>query len=358
MEIMMDYARLLPSPDAIPASPWVFWTLGVLTFMVHIVLVNALLGGSVIALFTRIRGGSASREPIHGPITGKLPSITALAINFGVAPLLFIQVIYGTLYYTSSVLMAVFKLLVIPLLIAAYYGVYAHKKLGDSRKILATALLACAVIIFLYIALLFAGNLTLMVRPGEWTSYFGNRGGTYFPARDLIIYPRLAHFITASIAVGGLALALLWNYRDNGRERALTGLRIYAIATLFQFAVGPWYLFSQQDPAFEALTGDRIGYAAVLAAGILTAFASVTAAFKGRIFATCAFFICTMTAMTFTRANVRIVDTAGFFTIESLPLKPQYGPMFLFILFLVLGAAVIFYLVKKALVAGRGGDAR
>ena len=50
----------------------------------------------------------------------------AFAVNFGVAPLLFVQVLYGHLFYTSSILVAVFRLAVIPLLIVAYYALYLH----------------------------------------------------------------------------------------------------------------------------------------------------------------------------------------------------------------------------------------
>jgi hypothetical protein len=48
------------------------------------------------------------------------------SVNFGVAPLLFVQVLYGHFFYASSILMAVFWLAVIPLLIAAYYAAYLY----------------------------------------------------------------------------------------------------------------------------------------------------------------------------------------------------------------------------------------
>ena len=60
------------------------------------------------------------------PVAKKLPVMIALGINMGVPPLLFLQVVYGNLFYSSSVLMAVYWILIIPLLILAYYGTYIH----------------------------------------------------------------------------------------------------------------------------------------------------------------------------------------------------------------------------------------
>jgi len=50
----------------------------------------------------------------------KIPSTFALGVTFGIAPLLFVQVLYGNLIYSSSILMGVFWLLIIPFIIIAY----------------------------------------------------------------------------------------------------------------------------------------------------------------------------------------------------------------------------------------------
>lgn len=84
---------LVPSPDTIPVLWGYFQFLPMLTFALHLHLMNALV---------------------------------AFTVNFGVAPLLFVQVLYGHLFYASSILMAVFWLAVIPLLIAAYYAAYLY----------------------------------------------------------------------------------------------------------------------------------------------------------------------------------------------------------------------------------------
>ena len=106
----MDASGLIPLPDPIPV-PWGwFKVLLILTFVLHLVLMNLMLGGGLLALFRLLRGGSPPRE------ARSLPILVALTINLGVPPLLFLQVLFGHLFYTSSVLMAVWWISIIPVL--------------------------------------------------------------------------------------------------------------------------------------------------------------------------------------------------------------------------------------------------
>jgi len=59
--------------------------------------------------------------------------------HLGVAPLLFLQVLYGRLFFTSSILMAGFWLAVVPLLIVAYYCAYVVAFRGQRTRVGGTA---------------------------------------------------------------------------------------------------------------------------------------------------------------------------------------------------------------------------
>ena len=56
----------------------------------------------------------------------QMPVIIAMGINFGIVPLLFIQVGFAQVFYPATVLMAWFWFAVIVLLMPAYYGVYVY----------------------------------------------------------------------------------------------------------------------------------------------------------------------------------------------------------------------------------------
>ena len=115
-------------PAPIPGPPWLFHLLWVVTFLVHLLFVNVVLGGSVLGTAALAIG------PGRGPGAGSplvLREVNAwaisLAITFGIAPLLFMQVLYGRFFYTATVLVAWAWLGMLGLLMAGYYLNYVAK---------------------------------------------------------------------------------------------------------------------------------------------------------------------------------------------------------------------------------------
>ena len=105
----MDPLSLIPTPDAIPVHWGWFKFFLILTFFLHLLFMNTMLGIAIIAL-ARSLSDVGRTEAVNREISQKLPYTIAFAVNMGVAPLLFIQVLYGQFIYTSSVLMAVYWL--------------------------------------------------------------------------------------------------------------------------------------------------------------------------------------------------------------------------------------------------------
>ena len=112
--------QIIPSADSIPVNWWWFQVLLIVTFLLHLILMNFILGGSLLSLWDVFRNKTFKKESMT------IPTLIALTINLGVPPLLFLQVIYGNFFYTSSVIMASPWILVIPVLILAYYGAYIY----------------------------------------------------------------------------------------------------------------------------------------------------------------------------------------------------------------------------------------
>src|ERR1035438_845348 len=86
---------------------------------------NFMLGGAVLALVSKWR--SKDRENgnrVFFDVAKKLPSLLPATITLGIAPLLFVQVLYGQFFYTSSIIIAWPWFLVLVFLTIAYYGFY------------------------------------------------------------------------------------------------------------------------------------------------------------------------------------------------------------------------------------------
>jgi hypothetical protein len=88
----MDVAALIPTADTLPV-PWGwFQFLLLLTFLLHLLFMNAMLGSAIIGLVSELRKPSEP-PPLARDLAGSLPFLIAFAVNFGVAPLLFLQVL-------------------------------------------------------------------------------------------------------------------------------------------------------------------------------------------------------------------------------------------------------------------------
>jgi hypothetical protein len=351
----MDAIPLVPTPEAIPA-PWpVFEILGVLLFMLHILFVNVVLGGSLLAFF----GKGPGRSELTDVLAKKIPTALALGVTIGIAPLLFVQVIYGHLIYSSSILMAVYWLLVIPLLILAYYGTYIHARTGV--RWLSRTAIGLAALIFLYIAFIYTNNMTLMLQPEKWSAYFSNRSGTILNLGDATVWPRYLHFVTASVAVAGLFSGLVWKIRagkgrPEGAVQVKKGLTVFAIATAVQIAVGFWFLIALPRDVMLAFMGGHILYTVLLVLGIVLAIGAMVLAFLGKFWPTLWHLLALTLVMVLNRLAVRDLFISRFFKVADLPLQPQYGVMILFIIILGIGLAAVWYMVNAMVHAGESKE--
>lgn len=279
----MPAHNLIPAIDPIPlpAPYWVFKLLLIVTFTLHILAMNFMLGGMVLALASRWSGSRERADRLFGDIATKLPLLLPATVTLGVAPLLFLQVLYGQFFYTSSVLIAWPWFLALVMLTVAYYGLYyvsarTHRRAGSGRWVLLASFLLTAVVGFLL-----STNLTLSQTPAAWRGkYFADPSGWNLNLSEPTLAPRYLHFFTAAIAVGGLLLMLIaWLKRggDAQYRRYIFGFggKAFEYATMAQFVVGFWFLLSlPRDQRILFFGGN--GLATLLfAAGIAGAIAAI-----------------------------------------------------------------------------------
>ncbi len=353
----MDPTKLIPVPDTIPAPAWFFYLLDVVTFLLHILVINVILGGSLLIFFSRLRNPNENLDDsFSGAIARKIPTGFALGVNLGVAPLLFIQVIYGHLIYSSSVLMAVFWILVIPLLILAYYSAYIFVRKYETSPTLSLVSIAITSLILLYIGFTYVNNLTLMVQPEKWGAYFNNSRGTILNVSDPTFIPRYLHFVIASIAIAGLFASLIWSFREKKKvagaaKNIRAGLKIFAIATCIQVVIGLWFLIALPRDLMLAFMGKNLLYTIILMVGISLGIGSIVMAFMGKLIPTLVHLIATMVVMVINRVNLRSLYLDDVFKLESLELNPQYRVLTLFLVIFVAGLVIVGYMLKLALAA-------
>lgn len=262
---MTDAAILVPPPMTLPAPSSLLIPLQVLTFFAHILLVNILLGSVLLAVLDR---RSAATEEKNG--VAFMPKILALAVNFGIAPFLFLQVLYGNYLYPGILLMAVWWMSIVMAVMLAYYGLYISD--GAIRTSRRSAVLIPVALLLMGTAFLLTSASTLMERPDQWWRWFQEPYGLILNTGDATLLRRYLHIILASLAVGGLTMAWRaeWSLRCPGvdREKALhrrrRGLTWFFHVSLAQIAAGLLFLFTLPGEARSMLTGGDLLFTAAL----------------------------------------------------------------------------------------------
>lgn len=342
---------IIPQADTIPVSWGWFHFLLLVTFPLHLLAMNAMIGGLAIAIYQHFRGGETGRRLAHR-IAVALPLVIAFVVNFGVAPLLLVQVLYGQFLYTSSILMGFFWILVVPILLVAYYGAYLYDfrftNLGAAAPWLALVIL----VLLLVIAFFYSNNMLLMTLPERFQEYFSHRQGTMLSIDEQSFWPRFLHMVLGALAIGGLFVALLGKTEGKEgtplRERALhTGMLTFFSITCVNMLVGIWYLLSLPRQQMLLFMGGNGGATGAFMIGLLLMAGALWSAWKKRFLVTFLHAIALVVVMTFMRAWLRSGTLQEVFTLDRLEVVPQYGPMIVFFISLAMGVACIAWLIRK-----------
>lgn len=322
----MNPASLIPAVTPIPVHWAIIDVLLVATFTIHILLMNAVFGGGVIALFNAVGTG----EPVARTLSRKLPTVLALTINFGVAPLLFLQVNYGTFDYVSTALMGGWWLAIIPFLLLAYYALYVYDFRYSGMSAGRPATLLIALLFMFFIAFMFSNNMTLMLRPEAWPDYFSSDHGLVLNLKDPAIYPRFLHFMTAALAVGGLFTALLgrWHKKEQFIE---TGMRWFVRATALNIILGLWFLMALPREIMLQFMGGNAYATGTLLLSICGAVGIIYSGIQRAVVSATVITVTTVLFMAVTRHFLRTFYLAPHFTTADIPVTGQYSPMLLFI---------------------------
>ena len=124
---MIDPAQLIGPSSALgaPAPYWFLVFFKVLGFTLHTAPMNVWYAGAIVALLLG-RSGSVHAQLLSARLLRRMPIMVAYGVNFGIVPLLFMQVAYYKVFYPATILMAWPWFSVFVLLTVAYYGIYLY----------------------------------------------------------------------------------------------------------------------------------------------------------------------------------------------------------------------------------------
>ncbi|WP_394828784.1 c-type cytochrome [Pendulispora albinea] len=265
--------RDIPLP--LPVNGHALELLLIAAFIAHILFVNLMVGGSILVLAFEIRG---AKNPDYDRLARALASTVtvnkSLAVVLGVAPLLLLNLLYTIHFYTANTLTGTAWILLIPTIATTFLLLYLHKYTWDrlrDLKWLHIGIQAMAVVLFLFIPLVFLTNVNLMMFPEHWTNVRGFLSALVLPN----VFPRYFHFLCASLiltSLFGVGYFGRAKYPVEETFQALTRPQIrrafYTVAfgvSLAQFIVGPLVLFTLPSKGLSGAVLSAIAMGALLA---------------------------------------------------------------------------------------------
>jgi len=365
--------NLIPAvdPAGLPGPPWLFHVLLVFTFFLHLIFMNLTLGGTLLAVVAHLKGGG-KRDDFRSVLAGRLMAVNnygiSLTITTGIAPLLFIQLLYQQYFYSATILLAPVWFAMLLLLSAGYYAAYLYKFRGaPSRGSGGSLWLGVSAVMFLLIAMIHVAVNLVHAQPEMWGSLADSRWSVF---SDPTYWPRLLHFVFAGLAFAAL-VTTWWAVRrasegvDAEVNTAIAGWtwRWALWATVLQVVDGFLLLMLLPRPVLlgimsgGAVTLGPLTMAILVGIGLLMMLARASSPVENRglVTGTLGAMTLTIAVMSITRHQVRVLYLEPVTSQFSFQVVPQWGNFVLFAVLLVAGLATVAYMVRRVLTSPASG---
>lgn len=348
-------------PLPLPAPVWLLSALLALTFFLHVVPMNLLLGGAIIGGVARIRGRKNERSAaLARDIASALPVLFAAAITLGVAALLFLQTLYGRAFFSAAVLLAVPWLLLVVALIVGYYAAYVARspKAGAWLAGLGSLTVAGCV---LFVAFVQANVMSATLHPARLLAWFAaSASGLRLNLGDPTLVPRYFHVVVGACAVAGVGVALAGYLRRKADAEISAwmigqGAMWFVVATALNIMFGVWWLAALPLQAMLLFMGRDPAATAWLVLGILAALAAfghmIPAIMaknpRSLLFGGAGSLAVTLACMVMVRDVTRRAELSAAGLRPAAWVQPQWGAIAVFAALLVAAVALVFWMVRS-----------
>ena len=356
---------LIPPTDplGVPSPTIIFQSLGWLTLTLHFIFMNFVLGGTLIVTVNEwLFGGRPNTSQANYWMVKVMPVSLSMAITMGVAPLLFVQVLYGQFFYTANIMMGWGWMAIIGLVMLAFYLLYVMIAVRpeDKRATLLTRLIVLVnLALFLTVAAIFTNNAMLVEKPDLWEAI--HAGERSFIVGTAEFWTRYLHNVTGAIAIAGLWAAGIARFQlryHSSKTKAATwmyknGLLWGKTGTFLAIIIGFGYLGMLGGDRMKAFMGNGLLFVG-WTVGVLTAFASLgflIVAFIKRdqpkfYWGAVLTAFLTLFGMVMGRDLVRSISLAQYYEFADLTPNYEWTSLILFLATFVIGLLTLAYMMR------------
>jgi hypothetical protein len=328
----------LPDYNFLPAPLWLITVLHITTLTLHFVAMNFLVGGLIAVLF----GGFVDRwrNPTVLRFVSLFPVAMAATVTLGIAPLLFVQLVFSRQVYAAAIVSGWFWMIVVLAVIAGYYLLYVAslRGAGGSRRWLLLGALAA----FVYVSLVLSSVFSMAERPELVQRLYAHAqsGLTWNPQLgDYVL--RWLHMILGAVTVGGFFVGALGR---NDAEAFRVGKVFFLWGMVAASLAGIAYLGSLGSHLARFMQTPGIWS---LSSGIVLSVGSLHFFFKRRFLPSGLMVFSSLLGMVLTRHYLRLVKLENQFSPASWRVAPQWPPFALFMICFAVAAIAIWYMVRR-----------
>ncbi|MEZ4403412.1 MAG: hypothetical protein R3B06_25530 [Kofleriaceae bacterium] len=212
----------------VPTGAGVYLALMIVTFALHALLIGCVLAGAGYVAVRLLRGGD---DPVAAATRDWLPFALGAAITAGVAPLLFVQLLYQPRFYTANLLLFARWMAIIPALVIGFYALYLGKSARAAawsrRARAAVAWLAAACFVFVAWSWIDDHALAMQREPGAWATLYAQGGWRH---QDPSTLPRLVLWAGVAALVWPAGLLVVAPGRAGADQRRVAWIALAGLA--------------------------------------------------------------------------------------------------------------------------------
>jgi hypothetical protein len=262
-------------PFGFPTPTAFYLTLYVLTFALHQAFMHYVLAGTLYLTWATIFFGPdpipRTEKPLAATLRDWIPFLLSAAITAGVAPLLFIQIVYQHQFYTANLLLWWRWMVIVPVLIAAFYLSYLLKSrlLWKWPHGVRVVVAATTSVSFLFVGFCWTANHLLANRADSWPEVYVT-GQLPFSPTEVVLRMLVwigGAFASMSVITGWQLFSVQTAQADDLNRfapRPLAGMAIGGLAVAL--VSGTVYFARSNDAARTLILGNLIRPYLILAA--------------------------------------------------------------------------------------------
>jgi hypothetical protein len=329
----------LPDYNFLSAPLWLITVLHVVTLTLHFAAMNFLLGGTIVLLLGRMN--DRWRDATVKTYVKLLPSAMAATVTLGVAPLLFLQLVYYQQAYSAAIVSGWLWIGIIAAAIIGYYFFYGASFATDEKTGRLPVFLGISFVMLLFISFVYSTVFSMAERPDLYRMlYAGNQSGLVINTDVGSWGWRWLHMVLGAVTVGGFCVGFVGRSSESvfsvGKKFFLFGMVITMLLGLvYLLTLGDYMVSFMRSPAIWVLV-----VSIVLSLGALHFFFQ-----KKWLLAGLMVFV-SMLGMVVVRHFLRLIVLEGHFDPGTIKVAPQWSVFVMFLVCFLAAVGLVWYMLK------------